>query len=357
MNSGLNGSSRAATYTLLVSALVFLTACSRSQTLPDFGQVPHFVLTDSNGRVFDSHVLDGKIWVADFFFTTCLGPCPRMTSRMHWVSQQVAGVPDTRFVSFTVDPEHDTPPVLSDYAGRFRADPARWFFLTGTQSVLQKLDYDTFHLGSIDGTLMHSTRFVLVDRSGRIRGYYLTDEDDGLKPLIPAIRQLAKEQPSLPGSSAVGGNLKQSSSRAKPAHSLDALRQLPAINATMNAIAAVLLIWGYTLIRRGYKRTHKRVMIAAFVTSCLFLAGYLVYHALFGVKYFPRAGAIRVLYLSILATHTLLAAAVPVLAIITLTFALRGRFDRHRALARWTLPVWLYVSVTGVVVYWMLYRM
>ena len=119
----------------------------------------------------------------------------------------------------------------------------------------------------------------------------------------------------------------------------------------------MLLVWGYALIRQGRKRAHQRAMISAFVVSCLFLAGYLIYHALFGAKYFPHGGAIRVLYLSILLTHTVLAAAVPVLAIVTLTLALRGRFEKHRALARWTLPVWLYVSVTGVIVYWMLYRM
>jgi uncharacterized membrane protein YozB (DUF420 family) len=138
---------------------------------------------------------------------------------------------------------------------------------------------------------------------------------------------------------------------------LPGLRDLPAINATLNATAAVLLVWGYALIRQGRRRAHRRAMMAAFVVSCLFLAGYLIYHALFGAKYFPHSGAIRVLYLSILLTHTVLAAAVPVLAIVTLTLALRGRFEKHRALARGTLPVWLYVSVTGVIVYWMLYRM
>ncbi|MGA2435073.1 MAG: SCO family protein [Bryobacteraceae bacterium] len=177
----------------LAAALLCLTACSRPQALPVFGQVPHFVLTDSNGLQFDSHVLDGKVWVADFFFTSCTDLCPRMTSQMHWVSRQVEDVAGARFVSFTVDPEHDTPPVLADYAKRFRAEPERWFFLTGAQPVLQKLDFDTFKLGSVDGSLTHSTRFVLVDRRSRIRGYYSTDDDTGLKPLVPAIRRLAKE--------------------------------------------------------------------------------------------------------------------------------------------------------------------
>lgn len=131
---------------------------------------------------------------------------------------------------------------------------------------------------------------------------------------------------------------------------------LPTVNAVLNATAAVLLVWGYSLIRRKRIDTHRKVMTAAFVTSCLFLVCYLVYHAQVGSKRFPGTGTIRTVYLTILATHTVLAAAVPVLAIITLRRGLSKRFDKHRRIARWTLPVWLYVSVTGVVVYWMLYH-
>ena len=132
---------------------------------------------------------------------------------------------------------------------------------------------------------------------------------------------------------------------------------LPSINAALNATSAVLLVWGYTLIRRKRIQTHRKVMISAFIASCLFLVCYLVYHAQVGSVRFAKPGAIRTVYLSILATHTILAAAVPVLAIITLRRGLAGRFDRHRRIARWTLPIWLYVSVTGVVVYVMLYHL
>ena len=135
------------------------------------------------------------------------------------------------------------------------------------------------------------------------------------------------------------------------------VHDLPTVNAALNATAAVLLVWGYTLIRRKRIGTHRKVMITAFVTSCLFLVCYLVYHAQVGSVHFPKTGAIRTVYFSILGTHTVLAAAVPVLAIITLSRALRQRFDKHRRIARWTLPIWLYVSVTGVVVYLMLYHM
>jgi uncharacterized membrane protein YozB (DUF420 family) len=132
---------------------------------------------------------------------------------------------------------------------------------------------------------------------------------------------------------------------------------LPSVNAALNATAAVLLIWGYTLIRRKRVQQHRKVMQTAFVVSCLFLVCYLVYHYQVGTVRFPKTGAIRTLYLSILGTHTLLAAAVPVLAIVTLRRGLAARFDKHRRIARWTLPIWLYVSVTGVVVYLMLYHL
>lgn len=135
------------------------------------------------------------------------------------------------------------------------------------------------------------------------------------------------------------------------------VHDLPSVNAVLNATAAVLLVWGYTLIRRKRIQTHRKVMLAAFATSSLFLICYIVYHAQVGSVRFAKTGAIRTVYLGILATHTLLAAAVPVLAVITLSRGLRGRIDQHRKIARWTLPIWLYVSVTGVVVYAMLYRL
>jgi putative membrane protein len=135
------------------------------------------------------------------------------------------------------------------------------------------------------------------------------------------------------------------------------ITDLPAVNATLNATAAVLLSAGYVLIRKGRIETHRKVMLAAFTTSALFLISYLVYHANVGSKHFPGHGAIRTVYLSILLTHTVLAAVIVPLVLVTLSRALSARFDRHRAIARYTLPIWLYVSVTGVIVYWMLYRL
>jgi putative membrane protein len=131
---------------------------------------------------------------------------------------------------------------------------------------------------------------------------------------------------------------------------------LPTCNALLNSLVTVLLLRGRWLIRRGRRAEHQVAMIGAFAGSVVFLASYLLYHSEAGVVRFPGTGLARAIYLGILATHTVLAALVPFLAIVTLALALRGRFDRHRRLARWTFPIWLYVSVTGVVVYVMLYR-
>ena len=132
---------------------------------------------------------------------------------------------------------------------------------------------------------------------------------------------------------------------------------LPGVNATLNAISAALLSVGYVLIRRGRIAQHRACMLAACGTSTLFLASYVVYHLNVGSVPFTREGPIRIVYFTVLITHIVLAALILPLALVTLLRALRARFAAHAAIARWTLPIWLYVSVTGVVVYWMLYRM
>jgi putative membrane protein len=131
---------------------------------------------------------------------------------------------------------------------------------------------------------------------------------------------------------------------------------LPTLNATLNGISAVLLTGGYAMIRRRRIAAHRAFMIAAWLSSVLFLASYTVYHALAGSKPYPGSGPMRAVYFAILVSHVVLAAAVLPLAITTLVRALAGRHPAHARIARWTLPIWLYVSVTGVVVYFMLYR-
>lgn len=135
------------------------------------------------------------------------------------------------------------------------------------------------------------------------------------------------------------------------------IADLPAVNATLNATSAVLLVTAWILIKRGRWIAHRNVMLAAVCTSVLFLISYLTYHAQVGSVRFTKQGPIRLVYFTILLTHTVLAAVIVPMVIVTLRRGLAARYDRHRRIARWTLPLWLYVSITGVIVYVMLYRM
>ena len=162
--------------------------------LPDYGAVPRFQLTAQSGQQFDSSVLNGKIWVADFIFTHCPGPCPRMTSQMHQIQQATWKMPEVKLVSFTVDPARDTPAVLASYAHEHHASEEHWYFLTGPQPALQRLGKDVFKLNNVDGTLQHSTRFALVDAESHIRGYYDTSEPGSIPKLVADIHLLAREK-------------------------------------------------------------------------------------------------------------------------------------------------------------------
>ena len=135
------------------------------------------------------------------------------------------------------------------------------------------------------------------------------------------------------------------------------IEDLPALNAALNGLASVFLVTAYLLIRCGRRELHKKFMLAALVTSALFLGSYVTYHYHAGSRPFPGQGVIRVVYFAILIPHVLLAATILPLALITTTRGLRSQFDRHVRIARWTLPLWLYVSVTGVVIYLMLYQL
>jgi protein SCO1/2 len=170
-------------------ALLSLASCASRPDLPTLGSIAPFKLTEHTNRQFDSAALNGKVWIADFMFTTCPGPCPRMSSQMHQVQMALEGQ-GIQLVSFTVDPEHDTPEALAAYAQRFKAAPGVWHFLTGEKADLNHLAKDVFKLGVVDGSLEHSTRFVLVDRTGQMRGYYLTSDANAIPRLIEDARAL-----------------------------------------------------------------------------------------------------------------------------------------------------------------------
>lgn len=175
-------------------ALAGISACRKP--LPAYGAVPDFTLTSQTGSAFHASTLDGSVWVAEFFFTHCTGPCPRMNARLRQIEKtEFPGRTDLKLVSFTVDPARDSVPVLAGYARQFGAEPGRWFFLTGPMDELNHLSRNVFLLGNVTGDLDHSTRFVLVDRKRQIRGFYLSNEAESIRQLLGDIRVLLKEKP------------------------------------------------------------------------------------------------------------------------------------------------------------------
>ncbi len=174
-----------------------------SRALPKDGLVPSFQLIDQNGVPFGSPQLLGKIWIADFVYSTCPGPCPMISSRMGELQKPLRDT-DVQLVSFSVDPQHDTPAVLRDYAAKLNAQPGRWHFLTGDKDTIYRLSRDGFKLAAAEGEAavpIHSTRLVLVDRSGEIRGYYDATDADAVTRLLADTNHLFREQvaPSAKG--------------------------------------------------------------------------------------------------------------------------------------------------------------
>jgi protein SCO1 len=180
-------------FAILLTAAILLSGCRSHVSLPSYGVVPEFHLTDQSGRQFHSgERLNGNVWVANFIFTTCMGPCPRMTAQMREVRDTAYSAKDVRLVSFTIDPARDTPEVLAAYGKRYGADPERWYFLTGTQAALHNLKRNTFLLGDVDGSLEHSTRFVLIDRHSRIRGFYDSSDPEHMRKLETDLQTLIR---------------------------------------------------------------------------------------------------------------------------------------------------------------------
>jgi protein SCO1 len=160
--------------------------------LPVLAQLPDFSLLERSGQKLGLADLRGKVWIADFIFTRCPGPCPRMSSRMA-VLQSNLRDEGLRLVSISVDPEFDTQEVLAKYAARYQAEEERWFFVTGDKTAIHHLAKSGFLVGGVDDVTLHTTRFVLVDRQGRVRGYYSSSEEDELRKLQNDARALLRE--------------------------------------------------------------------------------------------------------------------------------------------------------------------
>jgi protein SCO1/2/putative membrane protein len=345
-------------FLVLLSLLFLPGAVPRDD---DLGAVGDFALTERSGSIVRTADLRGNVWIASFVFTRCTAGCPQISTTMKRLQDDLAGYPDVRLVTFTVDPKNDDSAKLREYADHFGADPQRWLFLTGEQDEIYRLLETTFHLPARQNEgderkpgneVAHSSKLVLVDREGHIRGYYegmpdprLPDETEyqaSVKKLEAKVNALVYDAWYLPG-------------------------DFPRFNAGLNALSAMLLLLGYTAIRRRLVRLHVVCMLSALCVSALFLASYLYYHLVIKHGQATSFAAqtshahppawVGTMYLAILLTHTVLAAVVAPLALYTAFQGLRGRWVRHVRFARWTLPVWLYVSITGVVVYWMLYRL
>lgn len=343
---------------ILISALVSMARAQEDSQKWVPIEVEDFSLEEAHGKTVTRTDLLGKPWLAAFIFTRCAGPCPRVSAQMKILQDRLKDL-DIRLVSFTVDPDTDTPEVLRQYAKGLGADPERWWFLTGDKATIYGLIRRSFKMPvqELQGEdrvpgfeIVHSINIMHVDAAGMVVGKYNAANDVDMAKLRRAVlgKSLPEDRPVL---------------AAEDMKSLPAwVTRLPRINASLNGLATVLLLTGFALIKAKRVEAHKMAMLSTFSTSVIFLACYVVYHAALALytdshgKPFTGEGIVRYVYFTILISHIALAATVPVLALITITRGLRGDWERHKRIARVTFPVWVYVSVTGVIIYLMLYH-
>ena len=304
-----------------------------------------FRLVERSGRIIADTSLADRTWIACFVFSRCNASCPVISKKMKDLQAELADT-KVQLVSITVDPAFDTAKVMAEFAERYAASPERWWFLTGDKDEVYHLILDQFKISVSEANLQdrqegaeavaHSERLVLLGPGNQILGTYLSTDAKALGRL----REDAKR-----------------SDRMSVAKTRPWLLRLPLLNASLNATCGALLIMGWISIRARRTQLHAACMISAIVVSSLFLTSYLVYHYYIGSVSFRHDGPIRIVYLTILLSHTILAVLVVPLVAVTVFRAYRKRFADHARIARLTFPVWLYVSITGVIVYLMLYQL
>ena len=335
------------------------------ESLERFADVPDFSFEDSQGRPVTRADLLGAPWIAVPFFVRCMGPCPSVSRDIaERLIPALEGTP-VRVVSFSLDPEVDTAAALQEYADLFEADPARWLFVRSESE-------EAMHRFMNEGLLVpvvrdeaeaapglaitHGTRMPVIDGDGKVAGWYeLRDPAQGEngEELVEAERILASRYGLIVA-------------RARAIAGLDyqwplpGRSVLPLVNASLNGVAFTLLLAGLVAILSGRKKLHEALMKSAFVVSAAFLSCYLYYHFAVlpisgGPTKFNGEGAVKVAYLLMLLTHVVLAVVNLPKVLRVFWLAHKQDWDRHRRLARWTLPIWMYVSLTGVLVYLVLY--
>ena len=371
-------------------------------------ELPEFEFPESAGGTVSRESMKGKRWLANFIFTRCAGPCPLMTRDVSELHRLVAqSNPDFRFVTFSVDPGYDTAEVLQKYAETFRADQERWKFVTGDETAMHDFirrgftQYVQPNLGDLRKPgfeVAHSNRAVLVNEEGvPVASFVMTISEDvaKLRRIIEGKGDFPKPDPGLTFSATSGENptvpltlvpvAEDSDTESETTdgnkaddttlpetpqarnRKIDELlptwaANMPTINACLNSACIVLLLSGLGAIKSGNRIRHRNLMIVSFLVSVAFLVCYLSYHeVLYRFTQYRGRGfegsiwATRV-YFSILIPHVILAALVPILALRVFYLAFRERWPEHRRLAKITLPIWLFVSITGVVIYGMLYH-
>jgi len=354
---------------MVICALATLVA--EAGPLPSGFKAPAFSLTDQSDKPFSDVDLKGRPWVAAFVFTNCAGPCPLITQQMVALARR-AKDPEMRFVLFSVDPTRDTPAVLKQYAQAQGATDLRMHFLTGPEADIQLIAKKLLMpmtAATATDPILHAERFVIIGKDGMIRATYLPLRraeplpDDPKDPLQPILAEIVDAQAGKPQEKSVEGEKPAlpAGKRLPTPEENAAFAKIAAMNAVLNGTSAVLMCVGLGLVLKRKYAAHVVMMVAAIFTSAIFLTSYLWLHYF---KY--KAGVVltpfpdvwlRPVYLAILISHSILAAVVPPLVITTVVLAIRRKWVTHRKWARPTFWIWLYVSVTGVVVYWMLYHL